>query len=166
MSREKRNEAVVRGFTDVVMNAGHVERIREFLADTFVDHTPMAGQATGIDGVVQFVTTLRRAFPDFHETIECAVAQGDLVAVRVTGRGTHLGEYLGVGPTGRVITFAGMGMLRVVDGRETEHWGYPDVTGVLGQLGWTLPSLATVDAEAAVAHRADRAQSGAGGEAV
>ena len=44
---------------------------------------------------------LRAAFPDWRETIEDALAEGDTVVLRVTGRGTHRGAFMGLPPTDR-----------------------------------------------------------------
>ena len=56
-------------------------------------------------------------------------------AVRFTLHGTHTGDYLGMGPTGRRVSCALMGQLRVVDGAVVEHWGVADGLHLLQQLG-------------------------------
>ena len=50
------------------------------------------------------MTTFRAAFPDYNETIEHIVAEGDMVAVFYTIRGTFKGEYMGIAPTGKKLT--------------------------------------------------------------
>jgi predicted ester cyclase len=66
-----------------------------------------------------------------HEVI----AEGEWVAVRVTGEGTHLGEWLGIEPSGRRIQLRGLNLDRVVNGRIVEHWGEADTVGMLLQMG-------------------------------
>jgi predicted ester cyclase len=49
--------------------------------------------------------------------------------------GTHTGEFLGVKPTGRVVEFETVDVMRVVDGRITDHWGVANLLKMMIQLG-------------------------------
>jgi predicted ester cyclase len=82
--------------------------------------------------------TVRSAFPDFKGTIGELIAEGDLVAARVTWQGTHHGTFFGVEPTGRTVSIQAMHFMRMVDGRTVEWWGTADVYGALRQLGATV----------------------------
>lgn len=57
---------------------------------------------------------------------------------------THTGPlvFLGLPPTGKVVTMAGIEIMRFVDGRIAEVWHLDDVAGLLQQLGTTLPATA------------------------
>jgi serine phosphatase RsbU (regulator of sigma subunit)/predicted ester cyclase len=70
----------------------------------------------------QQIADLRRAFPDFHGANEIQIAEGDFVANRYVAQGTHLGEFMGIAPTGEKLTFAALSIDRVVDGKSVEHW--------------------------------------------
>jgi predicted ester cyclase len=85
-----------------------------------------------------FVTMLRSAFPDVHYTVENAVAEGDLAAGHVTVRGTHQGEFLGVAPTGREVTWTETYVGRFEHGKLVEHWGDSDDLGLMQQIGAVL----------------------------
>ena len=63
-------------------------------------------------------------FPDLQYTIEDMVAEGDKVAVRWTGRGTHKGEFWGVAPTGKEATMRGISIIRIEGGKILEEWAY------------------------------------------
>ena len=63
------------------------------------------------------------------------VAEGDLVVHRSRRRVRHVGEVLGVAPTGRIVEVDHVEMWRVRDGKIVEHWGG---TGVGGQLHRSL----------------------------
>jgi steroid delta-isomerase-like uncharacterized protein len=77
---------------------------------------------------------LRTAFPDLNVSIEDIVAEGDLVAVRGTWRGTHQGEFRGVPAIGRKVEFSGMVFWRVAGGQIRERWGLVDVPTLMRQL--------------------------------
>jgi predicted ester cyclase len=61
-----------------------------------------------------------KAFPDWHETIEDIIAEGDKVWIRVKTTGTHTGEWMGIAPTGRKITSEMVDIYRIVDGKHVE----------------------------------------------
>jgi predicted ester cyclase len=63
------------------------------------------------------------------------IAEDDKVVIRNTVTGTHLGEYRGVPPTGKSVSYNEMFILRFADGRIAEVWGVVDVYAQLKQLG-------------------------------
>ena len=67
--------------------------------------------------------------------MEDAVGEGDLVAQRVQFEGTHTGEFQGLPPTHRKVSFSGLELNRFVDGKVVEHWFQLDALGLLQQLG-------------------------------
>jgi predicted ester cyclase len=61
------------------------------------------------------------------------------VVTRWTARGTHEGEYHGIPPSGKEVTFAEVAIYRMADGKIAEQWGFPDVMDLLRQIGARLP---------------------------
>jgi len=78
-------------------------------------------------------------FPDLHLTIEETIAEWGTVVERLTGRGTHEGEFMGVAPTGKRVEFAGMGLFRIHEGKIAEFRAMPDMLGLMQQIG-AIPS--------------------------
>jgi steroid delta-isomerase-like uncharacterized protein len=78
---------------------------------------------------------LLEAFPDLHLTVEDMIAEGDKVVVRNTVTGTHRGEYMGLPPTGKSVTYDEIFIFRFVNGRIAETWGVVDVLSQMKQLG-------------------------------
>jgi predicted ester cyclase len=81
------------------------------------------------------VAEVRRAFPDYHGTNEIQIAEGDMVANRFVFYGTHRGEFMGIGATGREVRFTGLLIDRVVDGKIVENWIEGDLEDLLQQIG-------------------------------
>jgi predicted ester cyclase len=81
------------------------------------------------------IAEIRQAFPDYAGTNVDQIAEGDKVANRFVALGTHLGEFMGVAPTGIRVEFIGNSIDRVVDGKIVESWVEVDLLGVLRQLG-------------------------------
>jgi predicted ester cyclase len=78
---------------------------------------------------------LLRGLPDLHLTIEDLIAEGDKVVMRASVTGTHKGEYMGVQPTGKSITYNEIFIFRLAGGRIAEMWGVVDVFSQMKQLG-------------------------------
>ena len=78
----------------------------------------------------------RSSLPDFRAQIEAVVAEGDLLAARITYSGTHRGTMRGVAPTGRVLTWEAMTFRRFDDeARVVGRWIVGDNLALLHQLG-------------------------------
>lgn len=85
----------------------------------------------------------QRAFKDLTYTVEQMVADGDMVATRLTLRGTHVGPFMVAAPTGKELTIRALQMDRVVDGLIVEHWANADWVTMLIQLGIIPPKPKT-----------------------
>jgi predicted ester cyclase len=128
------NKELARVIPEDVATAGDVDRLDEILAESFVEHGPM-GDEHGIETAKEGWREVRNAFPDLTVTVEDVVAEGDTVAMRVTLRGTHEGEYFGVDPTGESFEMVSAVFTRIEDGHVAERWVYPDTLGAFDQLG-------------------------------
>ncbi|GAB2919508.1 ester cyclase [Streptomyces mayteni] len=111
------------------------EMIDEVIAPDVLFHAPVPMRETGPRALAQVWETLLRAFPDLQVRVEDVIAEGDRVAIRNTVSGTHRGEYRGLPPTGRTVSYGEMFVFRFVDGRVAEIWGVVDVLAQLRQLG-------------------------------
>jgi predicted ester cyclase len=67
-------------------------------------------------------------------TVEDMVAEDDKVVARWTAQATHTGEFLGVPPTGKPVTFSGIEMIRTVKGQAVEEWEEINLLGLMTQL--------------------------------
>jgi hypothetical protein len=96
--------------------------------------TPLPIDATGAEALKQVFATLQRAYPDLHVTVEDLIEEGDKLVGRNLVTGTHRGEYMGIPPTGRRVSYEEIFIFRFVDGRIAE-WGVVDVLAQMRQLG-------------------------------
>ena len=144
MSAEQ-NKATFRRMVDEVFNRGNLDLIDEILTSNFAEREELPpGFPSGGEGVKQLTKVLRSAFPDFKATIEDMIAEGDKVVVRMTWKGTHQGEFLGVPPTGKRVSFGVIDIVRFEGGKFAEHWGLWDSTKMMQQIGAApVPGMAT-----------------------
>ncbi len=129
------NKALVRRFVDEVQSGGNIDLIDEVCSPGFVNHSAPPGIPADREGIKILTAMFRGAFPDSHFTIEDMVAEGDKVATRKTFHGTHGGDFMGMPPTGRVVSMGLIDIVRVSDGRVVEHWAMGDSLGMMQQLG-------------------------------
>ena len=132
------NKATLGRFHDAV-NSGDAELIATTI-DEVVDPdvrigTPLPIDATGAQALKQVWATLLRAYPDLHVTVEDVIAEADKLVCRNVVTGTHQGEYLGLPPTGRSVTYNEIFIFRLEGGRIAETWGVVDLLAQLRQLG-------------------------------
>ena len=102
------NKAKVRRVWEEVMNKGNLAVADELMPANYIFHGPGGIDAKGPEGFKQYVTIYRTAFPDLHCTIEDMVAEEEKVVSRFTLRGTHLGDMMGIPPTGKKAEIVGI----------------------------------------------------------
>jgi steroid delta-isomerase-like uncharacterized protein len=137
-AQEASNKATFRRFHDAI-NTGDAETISTII-DELVEpnariRTPLPLPATGAQAIKYVWAALLVAFPDLHLTVEDIIAEGDKVVVRNTVTGTHRGEYMGLPPTGKSVTYNEIFIFRFDNGRIAETWGVVDVFAQMKQLG-------------------------------
>jgi len=128
------NKALVLRLIDEAQSNGRLEVVDELLADDFVDHTPLPGVPPTRDGVKMLFGYLRSAFPDLQVHVQEQIAEGEKVATRKVFEGTHRGEFLGVPPTERTISFELIDILTFRGGKIAEHRVILDQAALQRQL--------------------------------
>jgi len=107
-------------------------RADKYLGDDYVYHTPSGDWSR--ERTIQILGA-EPAFPDVKYTRVDAVAEGDKVAMRYTMEGTHKGPLMGILPTGKHFAISGVTMTRIKAGKVAEEWDFPDLLGLMTQLG-------------------------------
>jgi predicted ester cyclase len=93
------------------------------------------GDVRGVAALGAFVREIREAFPDFYDTIDDQVAEGDKVVTRVTSTGTHRGVLMDLQPTNKRASWMAIAIDRIEGGRIVEEWVSWDLFGMMHQLG-------------------------------
>jgi steroid delta-isomerase-like uncharacterized protein len=130
----KNAKQLVEEYIEKVWNCGDLAALAELTTPDFAYH--LGGQAPrDSKGMEEFITVTHAAFPDWRVSIESIVGEGPQIAVRWSGKVTHLGPFHGAPPTGRQITVSGINFYRLEGSKVAEEWEQTDSLGMLGQLG-------------------------------
>jgi steroid delta-isomerase-like uncharacterized protein len=133
MSTES-NKAAVRRFHDA-FNAGDLDGAAAVFAPNAVVHTSGAPDPLTVEGFKQFGRVFLSAFPGGTATIEDMIVEGNKVVSRITYRGTHTGDMMGIPPTGKSVTVSEMIIDQFADGKIVESWRLFDQMAMMQQLG-------------------------------
>lgn len=129
------NKRIVRRFYDEVMSAGNADVLDEVMAENFVDHgEALFGSPQGRDVLREGIIATHNILANLSVYLEDIIAEDDMVGVRGTMRCTHQGSFLGVAPTGHELSWNGLAMFRIADGKIAERWFNSDSISVLRQL--------------------------------
>ena len=95
----------------------------ELAHDAFMFHSTMYPEQHTFQDRAQIMADLRAAFPDLTITLEePMIVEGDKVGVRFTMQGTNTGPFLDRKASGKAITWPGIAIYRVLDGKIAEEW--------------------------------------------
>ena len=131
------NKQVVRTFYEEVVNNRNMDLGDEIIVEDYIHHDPSLPPDVqrGRENYKRGFAIFTQAFPDLHGTIEALIAEGDLVTSRITWRGTHNGDLMGIAPTGKKVAFSFLSTQKVQNGKLVEGWVSFDALGMMQQIG-------------------------------
>ena len=129
------NKLLIRRFIEEVVNTGNVDKLADFISPDYIDNYDKTGLSNGLEGAKAHILSVRQTYLDLHLTVEQQIAEGDWVVTRITARGTHLGTWLGMEPTGKTVEISGVNIDRVVGGRIVEHGGAANTLEAMLAIG-------------------------------
>jgi steroid delta-isomerase-like uncharacterized protein len=151
---EENNKALVRRYFEEVWVKGNLAAVDDFIAPNYAEHPRPSTLPPGAEGLKQLIAAYRTTFPDLKTTLDDIFAEGDRVAFRWRFRGTHLGDWLGIPPTGNHITATGITVFRIAFGKVVESWISIDLNPSEEELQWlTEGGQGTRSSDIPLAHR-------------
>lgn len=130
----------VKYFCEVVTSNGLVNEVEDYIS---IECTTRVGENTfyvGVEGMKSHITAVRQTYPDLRMTIIRQYCDGDYIISEFIVEGTHKGEWLGMKPTGKELTFTGVNIDKVIDGKIVEHSGAMNTFETLFEEGIIKPA--------------------------
>ena len=131
---EQNKEIMTRWFEETYK--GNLEAWDGICSEDYVSH--FAEMSMNLEEHKQAHRLFSVAFPDIKHEINSLVAEEDRVTTRITVKGTHEGEFMGIPPTGNKINYTGLLEARFSEGKIVEVWGIGDMLTLMQQLGMEL----------------------------
>ncbi len=128
-------KAIARRTWEEIIPAADVEALKEVVAHDVVSHGRRPDEPEGFEGVKQSMLWLATVFADQRWEIQHVIGDGDMVAVHAIHHGRHVGNLMGIEPTGREVAYGYVHIVRFENGKGVEHWGYRDDLSLMRQLG-------------------------------
>ena len=135
------NKVLARRFIQVWV-PGNLSLLDELAAPDITVMYPVLGEPVrGAAAFKQLLAHFHAACPNAEISIEEQIAEEDRVALSWRVRGTHRGELLGIGPTGKSLAWTGITIYRFDGGKVRQERGEEDALGLMRQLG-VIPEAA------------------------
>jgi len=129
------NKALVRHYVEELLIKENFAEAPQLVTERFkIDRSAVPGGIKGPEALHKQMDMLKAAFPDLELTIADMFAEGNKVAVRFEGPGTHTGEFMGIAPTGRKVTWRGIVVYQIEDGKVDHAWADWDDAGLIQAL--------------------------------
>src|ERR671913_2569622 len=116
------NEARVRRYFEEGWVKRNLAAVDELMVPNYVEHQIPDGRLTSRHSLKQLLAMYYKAFPDMKSVLHDILAQGDRVMYRWSVNATHLGDWLGIPPTGNHMRATGITIYRIVGGKAVEGW--------------------------------------------
>jgi len=129
------NKEIVRRFNLEVIERGDRAAFESLMATDFVNRTATPGAPNDAESMWNtFQNVLRPALSQMTVSIHDQVAEGDKVTTRKTISGLHGGPLFGISATGKSVSIEVIDIVRISDGKYSEHWGINTLANVLAAL--------------------------------
>jgi steroid delta-isomerase-like uncharacterized protein len=129
------NLSVVRSFYEDGVNRADLSFFDRVAAPDVIYNGATVGNETGLHALKRVYGEALTGFSDLRYTLLTSVADGDAVAQRYSAAGVHSGEFRGLPPSGKTITWTHSAFAKVHCGRISEMWAEIDQLDRLQEFG-------------------------------
>lgn len=125
--------------SEQLWNGGNVDLVDSLYAEGAVRHNADVGDSNGPEEIKKFVEWVYTAYPDFKVTFDESFELKDRTVTRWSATGTNNGPLDENTPaTGAKVSFSGITMSKIENGKITEEWVYYNQLPIYNQMGYEL----------------------------
>jgi predicted ester cyclase len=126
-------KGIAEKYANSVWNGKEISIIDQLIHQDVVIHSPL-GAFHGINAMKEVVQAWLKAFPDLRVGNDIIIEEDDLVSIQWRANGTHNGEFKWRKPTGKPVSYSGLTVYRIKQGKIVEYWAYLDIQHLLSQI--------------------------------
>lgn len=130
----------IKYFYEYVTSKNLIDEVPKYIAENCVVRMGESTIFVGVEGMKQHMIDVRKTYPDLKMTVIRQYVDGDTVISEFIMEGTHLGEWLGMKPTGKKLRMTGVNIDRLFDGKIIEHGGAVNTFDALFEAGIIKPA--------------------------
>jgi predicted ester cyclase len=129
------NKHLVREYIEKVINTGNVEIIDKYISEDYTEIFEGKKYLLGIKGAKEHIKGVRETYNNLCLTINKQIAENEYVVTCITAKGSHNGIWMDIKPTGKLVTFTGVNVDKILNGKIVEHSGASNLLHSLLDIG-------------------------------
>jgi steroid delta-isomerase-like uncharacterized protein len=133
LKTESTAKKIAEEYANKVWNHKEINTVDQLVHPDVLIHS-LLGDFKGTKAIKEVIKTWLDGFPDIRVHNDLVITENDLVSIQWSVTATHKGEFKGVKPTGKSVTYSGVTVYRVKNGKIVEYWAYIDMQHLLDQL--------------------------------
>lgn len=124
---------IAKQYSEGIWDKKDLSSIEKFLDQHVLIHS-LLGKFYGHDAMREVVVAWQKAFPDLQVNNNTIIEENDIAVIHWEANGTHLGEFKGIQPSGKKISYSGVTIYRILNEKIIEYWAYLDMHHLMKQL--------------------------------
>ena len=129
----------IKYFYEVIVSENLLDRLQQYVSEACVLVDGERRLPLGLEGMRRHLAAVRQTYPDYTMRLTRQYVDGDYVISAFIMEGTHAGEWLGMQPTYKRLSFTGVDIDKVTDGKIVEHGGAVNTFETLYEQGLIKP---------------------------
>ncbi len=125
---------IAEGYANKIWNEKDINAIDKLVHQDVVIHS-LLGDFYGTKAMKEVVQAWLKGFPDLIVENDLVISENDIVSIQWRAQGTHQGEFKGRQQTGKPVSYSGVTVYRIKNGKIIEYWAYLDMQHLLNQIG-------------------------------
>lgn len=113
----------VKYFYEVIVSENLLEELPQYISTSCVLINGECRIPLGLEGMKEHLTAVKQTYPDYSMRVIRQYEDGDSIISEFIMEGTHEGEWIGIKPTHKRLSFTGVDIDKVIDGKIVEHGG-------------------------------------------
>ena len=114
---------LVKYFYEVIVSENLLEELPQYISTDCVLVNGERRIPLGLEGMKEHLTAVKQTYPDYSMRVIRQYEDGNCVISEFIMEGTHEGEWTGIKPTHKRLSFTGVDIDKVIDGKIVEHGG-------------------------------------------
>ncbi len=129
------NKSIAKHFYEVIVSENRLDEVLQYVSKNCVLNMNGKIIPIGFEGIKEHMIAVRKTYPAYTMQITRQFVDGDYVISEFIMTGTHEGEWLGMKPTHKKLSFSGVNIDKIFGEKIVEHSGAVNTFEMLWENG-------------------------------